>query len=305
LFEQYDCVVQSRTVVRPGVGDAAVLRLPDGGAVAVAIDCNGRRVASDPYWGTVEAVLECASNLACVGAEPLGLTNCLNFANPEKPHIAFQLTESIRALGDACRTLEIPVVGGNVSLYNEGGEGPIYPTPVVGLVGWLPDPSRAGQLAFAGEHDAIAIVGTFRPAQPASELAKLRGEPLPTALPEVDVAAVRATHAIVREAVRAGALRSAHDIAEGGLAVALAECALAGDIGAEVELEDGSEAAFFGETVGSFIVSGPSATLAGLDCTIIGTVGGSRLRISAGASRIDLGLEQLREAHAALAALFA
>ncbi|MGD0980891.1 MAG: phosphoribosylformylglycinamidine synthase subunit PurL, partial [Solirubrobacteraceae bacterium] len=304
LYEQYDCVVQSRTVRRPGVADAAVLLLPDGGAIAAAIDGNGRRVAADPYRGTIAAVLECAANLACVGAAPLGLTNCLNFANPEKPHIAWQLTESVRGLGDACRALEIPVVGGNVSLYNESGDGPIYPTPVVGLVGRLPDPALAGQTAFACAGDAIALLGTFRPALAASELAKLRGEPLPASLPEIDIGAVRATHAVVREAVRAGVLRSAHDVAEGGLAVALAECALAGDLGADVKLEDGSEAGLFGETVGSFVVSGTSAALAGIDCTIIGTVGGSRLRISAGSSRIDLGLEQLREAHAALAALF-
>ena len=105
----------------------------------VSIDGNGRRVAADPYRGTIEAVLECAANLACVGAEPLGLTNCLNFGNPEKPHIAWQLTEAVRGLGDACRALGVPVVGGNVSLYNEGADGPIYPTPVVGMVGELPD----------------------------------------------------------------------------------------------------------------------------------------------------------------------
>jgi phosphoribosylformylglycinamidine synthase len=304
LYEQYDCVVQSRTVRRPGVADAAVLALPHGRAIAVAIDGNGRRVAADPYRGTIATVLECAANLACVGAVPLGLTNCLNFANPEKPHIAWQLTESVRALGDACRALEIPVVGGNVSLYNESGEGPIYPTPVVGLVGELPDPALAAQTGFAVAGDAIAIVGSLAPLLAASELAKLRGESLPASLPDVDIAAVRATHTLIRDAVRAGALRSAHDIAEGGLAVALAECALAGGLGAEVELEDGGEAALFGETVGRFIVSGPGALLAGLDCRLIGTVGGDRLRISAGNSSIDLGLERLRDAHAALAALF-
>ena len=117
-------------------------------AIAVAIDGNGRRVAADPYRGTVEAVIECSANLACVGAEPLGLTNCLNFGNPEKPHIAWQLTRSIAGLGDACRAFGVPVVGGNVSLYNEGAEGPIYPTPVVGLVGELPDARRAGRLGF-------------------------------------------------------------------------------------------------------------------------------------------------------------
>ena len=144
LFEQYDSIVQSRTVRRPAECDAAVLQLsPDGGsgAIAVSIDGNGRRVACDPYAGAIEAVLECAANLACAGAEPLGLTNCLNFGNPEKPHVAWQLSEAVRGLADACRALDVPVVGGNVSLYNESGGGPIYPTPVVGMVGKLPDPT--------------------------------------------------------------------------------------------------------------------------------------------------------------------
>ena len=131
-------------------------------ALAASIDGNGRRVAADPYWGTVGVVLECASNLACVGAEPLGTTNNLNFGNPEKPHIAWQLTEAVRGIGDACRALEAPIVGGNVSLYNEGASaGPIYPTPVIGMVGRLPDAERAGRLGFAQEGDAIAIAGHF------------------------------------------------------------------------------------------------------------------------------------------------
>ena len=145
LFEQYDSLVGSRTVRRPEQADAAVLQMaPDGGSggIAVAIDGNGRRVACDPYTGTVEAVLECASNLACVGAEPLGLTNCLNFGNPEKPHVAWQLERSVEGMADALRELGVPVVGGNVSLYNESGDGPIYPTPVVGMVGAVPDVER-------------------------------------------------------------------------------------------------------------------------------------------------------------------
>src|SRR4051794_10400532 len=237
LFEQYDCMVQSRTARRPEQADAAVLMLPAGG-IGVSIDGSGRRVAADPYAGALEAVLECGANLACVGAEPLGLTNCLNFGNPEKPHIAWQLTEAVRGLGDGCRALDVPVVGGNVSLYNEGLEGPIYPTPVVGMVGELPDPAKAGQLGFARAGDAIALVGPFAPSLAASELAKLRGEPLPDGLPAVDAAAAAETHARVREAVRAQSVRSCHDIAEGGLAVALAECALAGGVGATVAWPD-------------------------------------------------------------------
>ena len=176
-FEQYDSVVGSRTVRRPESADAAVLALPEAGnAIAVSIDGNGRRVACDPYAGTVEAVLECAQNLACVGAEPLGLTNCLNFGNPEKPAPAWQLDRAVSGLADACEALGVPVVGGNVSLYNEGPEGPIYPTPVVGMVGELPDPAQAAGSAFAREGDAIALLGPFDPTLAGSELAKLRGE---------------------------------------------------------------------------------------------------------------------------------
>ena len=144
VFEQYDPVVQSRTVRRPEEADAAVLALPDGEAIAVSIDGNGRRVACDPRAGAAEAVYECAANLACVGATPLGLTNCLNFGNPEKPHVAWQLVEAVEGIAEACEALGVPVVGGNVSLYNEAPAGPIFPTPVIGMVGRLPDAARAG-----------------------------------------------------------------------------------------------------------------------------------------------------------------
>ncbi|HKG37575.1 MAG TPA: phosphoribosylformylglycinamidine synthase subunit PurL [Conexibacter sp.] len=317
VFEQYDCVVQSRTVRRPDEADAAVLLLPspaDGGAraaIAVSIDGSGRRVACDPYRGTVEAVLECAANLACVGAEPLGLTNCLNFGNPEKPHIAWQLSESVRGMADACRALDVPVVGGNVSLYNEGPEGPIYPTPVVGMVGRLPDAARAGRLGFAVEGDAIAFAGPFQPSLPGSELAKLRGEALPDGLPEVDVLVVRRTQETIRDAVRRGELRSAHDVAEGGLAVALAECCLAAGHGAQVDFRgvgpSGERLAelLFGEGPGGFVLSGPRPALAALareiQLTFVGVVGapGDALELSLDDdATLSWPLAELREARA-------
>jgi phosphoribosylformylglycinamidine synthase subunit PurL len=311
LFEQYDCLVGSRTVRRPEQADAAVLALPAGNAIAVSIDCSGRRVAADPYPGTIEAVLECAANLACVGAEPLGLTNCLNFGNPEKPHIAWQLTESVRGLADACRALGVPVVGGNVSLYNEGVDGPIYPTPVVGLVGELPDPARAGRLGFLREGDAIALAGWDRsPSLGAAELAKLRGEPLPDALPAVDVARARSALEAVRDAVRAGALSSAHDIAEGGFAVAVAECCMAGGVGATLDLDAGDDpwTQLFGEGPGGFVVSGPRAALDDLarrvPLDVVGTVGGGALELAIAGERIVVSLEELGAAHHALAPLF-
>ena len=286
LFERYDPIVQSRTVRRPEQADAAVLVLQDGSALAVSIDCNGRRVAADPYRGTIATVLECAANLACVGAEPLGATNNLNFGNPEKPHIAWQLTESVRGLGEACRALRAPIVGGNVSLYNEGATGPIYPTPVVGMVGRIPDARDAGRLGFARGGDEIALLGPFTPSHSASELAKLRGEPLPEGLPEIDIPAVAAAHAAVRDAVRAGELSSAHDIAEGGLAVALAECCLAGGLGATVELAPSEPVtdALFGEGPGGFLVSGTPQAIRALAERVpvrsLGSVGGEELRIA-------------------------
>jgi len=296
LFEQYDCMVGSRTARRPEQADAAVLMLAEG-AIGVSIDGSGRRVAADPYTGAIEAVLECAANLACVGAEPLGLTNCLNFGNPEKPHIAWQLTEAVRGLGDACRALDVPVVGGNVSLYNEGAEGPIYPTPVVGMVGELPDPSRAAQSGFAREGDTIVLVGDFEPSLAASELAKQRGEALPDGLVAIDLEGVRATHEAVRDAVRSGTIRSCHDVAEGGLAVALAECCLLGSVGAYVDA-DGVD--IFGEQPGhAFLVSGADEDVAGLG-RVLGTVGGPELTIGP----LTWSLDELRTAHEALAPLF-
>ncbi|HET6547375.1 MAG TPA: phosphoribosylformylglycinamidine synthase subunit PurL [Solirubrobacter sp.] len=303
-FEQYDAIVGSRTVRRPEAADAAVLLLDQVGngsrarpALAVAIDGNGRRVAADPYRGAAEAVVECAANLACVGAEPLGLTNCLNFGNPEKPHIAWQLTRAVAGLGDACRAFGVPVVGGNVSLYNEGAEGPIYPTPVVGLVGELPDAARAGRLGFARPGDAIALVvaGSWAPSLAASELAKLRGEPVAGPLPSADLGELRALHAAVRQAVRAGTIHSAHDVAEGGVAVAVAESALAGGLGATVSgLSD--EAELFGEGPGAFLVSGPAPALAafGAAARVIGEVGGDAVIIE---GVLSVALTDLERAH--------
>lgn len=308
LFEQYDCVVGSRTVRRPGQADAAVLTLEaDGGsgAIAVAIDGNGRRVACDPYEGTRQAVLECAANLACVGAEPLGATNCLNFANPEGAHVAWQLVESVRGLGDACRALGVPIVGGNVSLYNEAPDGPIYPTPVIGMVGALPDASRTAGSGFARVGDAVALVGPLAPALPGSELARLHGQPLPDGLEPGDPIELARVHAAVRGGVRSGALASAHDVAEGGLGVALAESCLAGGLGAEVALPDGLAgeplARLFGEGPGGFVVSGEPGALARAlpDARLIGTVGGGSLRIGEGDGGVlvDVALTTLAEAH--------
>ncbi|MGH2976456.1 MAG: AIR synthase-related protein, partial [Solirubrobacterales bacterium] len=295
-FEQYDSVVGSRTVRRPESADAAVLQIPEAGnAIAVSIDGNGRRVACDPYAGTVEAVLECAQNLACVGAEPLGLTNCLNFGNPEKPAPAWQLDRAVSGLAAVCEALGVPVVGGNVSLYNEGPEGPIYPTPVVGMVGELPDPARTCGSAFAKEGDAIGLLGPFEPNLAGAELTKLRGE-LGAGLPQPDVDAVAAACTTVRDAVRVGKLFSAHDVSDGGLACALAESAIGAGIGCRVDVQPlrergcSPEEALFGEGTGGFLLSGDRETLDGLGATVIGEVGGTTIEIAAGDRSFTVGV---------------
>jgi phosphoribosylformylglycinamidine synthase subunit PurL len=311
LFEQYDWIVQSRTVRRPAEADAAVLVLPDGGGLGVSIDGNGRRVAADPYQGTIAAMLECAANLACVGAEPLGVTNNLNFGNPEKPHIAWQLSEAVRGLGDACRALGVPVTGGNVSLYNESATGPIYPTPVIGMVGRLPDARRAGRLGFARAGDAIALAGwDAAPSLAAGELAKLWGDPLPDGLPAVDVGRARDVLEAMREAVRAGTLSSCHDVAEGGFLVAVAECCLAGGVGAALDLgpSDDPWCHLFGERPAGFVLSGPRDVLDALAqavaLDVFGTVGGDALELTIAGETSRWELAELREAHGALARFF-
>jgi phosphoribosylformylglycinamidine synthase subunit PurL len=307
-FEQYDSIVGSRTVRRPEQADAAVLQLPEAGnAIAVSIDGNGRRVACDPYAGTIEGVLECAQNLACVGAEPLGLTNCLNFGNPEKPTGAWQLDRAVSGLAEACRALGVPVVGGNVSLYNEGPDGPIYPTPVVALVGELPDPAQVAGSGFAREGDAIGLVGPFEPNLAGSELAKQRGE-LKMGLPQPDVVAVAAACDVVREAVRAGNLASVHDISDGGLACAAAESAIAGGVGCRLNLEPlrergcSPEEALFGEGAGGFLVSGDRATLEALGASLLGEVGGDAVEIAAGDRSLTVSLAEAEAAWRSLPA---
>jgi phosphoribosylformylglycinamidine synthase subunit PurL len=281
-FEQYDSIVGSRTARRPQSADAAVLTLAgDGGtgALAVSIDGNGRRVACDPYMGAAEAVIECARNLACVGAEPLGMTNCLNFGNPEKRHIAWQLTRAVAGLRDACLALGVPVVGGNVSLYNEGGGGPIYPTPIVGMVGKLPDPGAVPRLGFAEEGHAVALVGPFAPALAGSELEKLRGG-LADGLPRVDLQAQADALVRLSGVVREGRLTTVHDASDGGLACALAECCIAGGMGAHVELPATGEADLFGEGPGGVVIAGPREAVEAVEgAVVIGFVGGDALEI--------------------------
>jgi phosphoribosylformylglycinamidine synthase len=301
-YEQYDTLVGSRTATRAGLGDCAVLSLePDGGsgAIAVAIDGNGRRVACDPYHGAIEAVLECAANLACAGADPLGLTNCLNFGNPEKPHIAWQFSRAIDGLAAACTALGVPVTGGNVSLYNEGSAGPIYPTPIVGMVGKLDDPLTVPGLGWATEGDAVLLLGPFAPSLAGSELEKLRGG-LADSLPAPDLDRIAAALETVRGLVRDGLLVSCHDVSDGGLAVALAECSIARGLGVRAE----ADIDLFGEGPGGWVVSVAPENVEkvleiadGVGAIKLGEVAGNRLVASATAATLDVPVSDLRDAY--------
>jgi phosphoribosylformylglycinamidine (FGAM) synthase-like enzyme len=248
--------------------------------------------------------MECAQNLACAGAEPLGLTNCLNFGNPEKPAVAWQLDRAVLGLADACLALRIPVVGGNVSLYNETEHGPIYPTPVIGMVGELPDPARAPGIA-PGNGDRLVLVGPFAPSLAGSELAKQRGE-LDAGLPQVEIGAVAEALAFARQAVRDGLVTAAHDVSDGGLACALAEMAIAAGVGIEadldplVELRGGSgESCLFGEGPGGIILGVSAGRVdellrgaeeAGVGALEIGSLGGDRLSFSAAERDVSVAL---------------
>ncbi len=293
VYRQYDHMVGTNTVVTPG-SDAAVLRirgLKQG--LAVCTDGPGRAVELDPYAGAARAVAEAARNIACSGARPVAATDCLNFANPERPPIYYQLSQSIRGMADACRALGTPVVSGNASLYNESEDGPVTPTPVVGMLGVIADVTKAVRMAFQDDGDEIWLLGssvdqdasTLGGSEYLSIVHGLSAGPV-----AVDLEAESALVDVLVEAAEAELLKSAHDCSDGGLAVALAESAIAGEVGATVELGsvERVDAALFGEAGARAVISvaaGQSARLAamasqhGVAATRIGTVGGDQLRI--------------------------
>ena len=307
VWRQYDHQVGTNTVVTPGA-DAAVLRIRGlEHALAVCTDGPGRAVELEPRAGAARAVAEAARNVACVGARPIAVTDCLNFANPERPAIYFQLRESILGIADACRVFDAPVVSGNASLYNESDDGPVLPTPVIGMLGLLERPEIAVRPAFRGEGDIILLLGAGL-AQPAASLGA--GEYLAvrhglSAGPvSVDLDAERALVDCLVDAAEAGLLQSAHDCSDGGLAAAIAESAIGGGIGARIggELGDRLDAALFGEAGARAVVSASPGTVGeiralaerhGVPCTEIGAVGGDRLVI---ASVIDIPLAQAADA---------
>jgi len=272
VYEQYDSTVQAATVIPPG-GDAGVLLVPgEDFGLAVSVDCNQRYVALDPYEGGKAAVAEAARNLACVGAEPLGITDCLNFGNPDKPEIFFQFREACRGIADACRALGTPVTGGNVSLYNESPGGAIDPTPVVGMVGLLPDARRRVQSHFANPGDAIVLLGRTNGHLGGSSYWEVVRGWVGGSPPPVNLDAELRLQRFLIAAARDGLLRSAHDCAEGGLAVALAECCIGGPyasrtLGAWVELvtaEGPPEAVLYGEDQARVAISCNPAHVAAL-----------------------------------------
>ena len=232
VYSQYDYQVMTNTSIIPGNGDAAVLRIKgtDKG-VAMTTDCNSRFVYLDPYQGGMLAVCESARNLACVGARPLALTNCLNFGNPEKTHIYWQMQESIKGMAAAAKTLNTPVVSGNVSLYNETAAGAIYPTPVVGMVGLLPDIKHRVDMSFKDEGDIVVLLGRLRDELGGSEYLAVCHGVESGAVPVVDLDEEKKLIELSLELIGKDMLKSCHDISEGGLAVALAESAIKGNIG--------------------------------------------------------------------------
>ncbi|ANV90655.1 phosphoribosylformylglycinamidine synthase subunit PurL [Picosynechococcus sp. PCC 8807] len=271
IYRQYDHQVQNNTVIFPGGADAAVVRIrpvngkPDASTIGVAActDCNPRYVYLNPLEGAKAAVAEAARNLSCVGAEPLAITNNLNFGSPEKPVGYWQLANACKGIAEACRELDTPVTGGNVSLYNEtldsdGKPTPIYPTPVIGMVGRVEHINKVCGLAFQNVGDRLYILGTQATTSlGGSEYLNTIHNTVAGIPPQVDFALEKAVQKTVREAIAAGLLSSAHDLAEGGLAVALAECCIGGKLGATVEITgtDRLDAILFGETCGKIIVS--------------------------------------------------
>jgi phosphoribosylformylglycinamidine synthase len=299
LYRQYDHMVQVGTVTPPG-SDAAVIRIPTGEKtwkyLAASVDCNAHYVALEPKLGALIAVAECARNLAMTGAEPLALTDNLNFGNPHVPENFYQLQQAVDGLAEGCRAFDIPVTGGNVSLYNQSPAGPIDPTPTVGIVGQIRDARHITPSHFQNVGDAIILLGDIGDELGASLYLRechglKRGRP-----PELDLDREKKLHEAVRAAIRRGDIRSAHDLADGGLLVALAECCIGGakQLGATITLSDPSvrvDGLLLGESQSRALVTTPAENAsaliaqfeaAGVPARQIGTVGGRELIIHAG-----------------------
>jgi phosphoribosylformylglycinamidine synthase len=295
VYRQYDQLVQGDTLIRPG-GDAALIRVrdrdgePTEKGLAMSVDCNPRWCWLDPRVGAMAAVAEAARNVACTGARPLALTNCLNFGNPERPEIMWEFAEATRGISEAAVALETPVVSGNVSFYNETSGRAIFPTPTIAVIGLLEDWKRHAVSHFSQPGLSIVLFGENREELGGSEwLAQRRG--LEAGLPPiVDLQHEKRLHGLLAAGVARGLVRSAHDVSDGGLAVALAECAFAGPkfVGASVRLPGTirPDALLFGESTGRVIAATSDvkalselAKQFGVPAACIGETGGDRLAI--------------------------
>jgi len=310
IWEQYDHQVMQSTVVLPG-GDAAVLRIgmPGRGeitnrGIAVSSDCNGRYCYLDPYAGAQIALAEAARNVACVGGEPAAITDCLNFGSPEKPEVYWTFYESVRGLSDACSAWGIPVISGNVSFYNESFGQPIYPTPTVGLVGLLEDIDKRATSGFKDAGDVVVLVGETLPELGGSEFLMVEHGLVSGAPPALDIELERDVQRATIAGIRRGLIKSAHDCSEGGIGITLAECSLAGGIGASVVLDDDLDPAvsLFSESQSRIVVTVAEERAEELvtlclehevPYSVLGTVGGDRLVVE---GSLDLTLATLREA---------
>ncbi len=310
VYRRYDHEVQTNTLIKPGHADAAVLRLRGTArAIAMAIDGNGRTAYLEPYVGGAMAVAEACRNVACTGARPQAVTDCLNFGDPEKPEVYYQLEQAIRGMADACRALGVPVVSGNVSLYNETRGRAIYPTPVVGALGVLADAETRVTAGFQSPGDTVVLLGADRVAGLAEDLAGseylAHEHGQVCGRPTIDLAAEARLQALLVDLAEARLLRSAHDCSEGGLAVAVAESAIIGGVGAALDaaITGRWDAALFGEPASRVVVSAsPSneqvllarAASAGVPAVRLGSVGGEGLRWG---TLVDVPIAVLSEAH--------
>ena len=302
VYRQYDHMVRTNTLVFPGMGAGVVRVKGTERALALSVDCNARFVYLDPRAGAQLAVAEAARNVACAGGQPIGATNCLNFANPQRPEIMWQFGQAVEGMGAACRALDIPITGGNVSLYNETEGRGILPTPVLGVVGLIEDATKVVRRAFQSDGDVVVLLGESRDELGGSEYLKVihglvRGVP-----PVLDLAREAALQRLLVEGASKGLIRSAHDCAEGGLAVTLAECCFDTEFGTDTDVAAvaaegtfGDIATLFGESASRVVVSVAAnrtaemvalAAAAGVPATAIGRVGGDRIRISVEGRRL-------------------
>ncbi|TMB46959.1 MAG: phosphoribosylformylglycinamidine synthase II, partial [Chloroflexi bacterium] len=308
VIRRYDHMVGDATVVPPG-GDAAMLRVKGTRlGLAMTTDCNSRYCHLDPHLGAQLAVAEAARNIIATGARPLAITDCLNLANPDRPEVYWELEETVAGLAHASRALDIPIVSGNVSLYNDAsGESPIYPTPVIGMVGLIDDYGKRLGAGFRSEGDFVLLIGSSHDDLGGSEYLKVEHDLVAGRPPSLDLAREKAVNQLILTAAQNGYLRSAHDCAEGGMLVALAEACLLGRVGVRCpavrpEPPLRMDSAFFGESQSRYIVSVPSRAMPELqslarkhhvEISLLGMAGGDSIEFE---GQFKLSLEELRQA---------